>query len=222
MQLLLTGEVRFSEFDGAWEIVELTDLGKTYAGLSGKSANDFGKGKRYIPYMNIFSNSVINPDWTQLVQVSEHERQNQVQYGDIFFTTSSETPDEVGMSAVLLNAVQDVYLNSFCFGFRLHNFEKLLPEYARFLFRSKEFRQQIFALAQGSTRYNLSKRELMKMIVELPNKNEQIKNADVLSHAEIMIDSLVQHRGHLITQKRGLMQQLLTGAIRVQGGEVAE
>ena len=56
------------------------------------------------------------------VQISNDEKQNLVQFGDIFFTVSSETPEEVGMSSVLLDNVSNTYLNSFCFGYRFGRF----------------------------------------------------------------------------------------------------
>src|SRR5690625_2128186 len=122
MQKLLTGEVRLPGFESEWKEVNLGEIGQTFNGLSGKSAKDFGDGKPYIPYKTIFDNSRIDLNKLDYVYINEDERQNKVQYGDVFFTTSSETPDEVAMSSVLLDEVEEVYLNSFCFGFRLNNF----------------------------------------------------------------------------------------------------
>ncbi|MED4965383.1 restriction endonuclease subunit S [Heyndrickxia coagulans] len=173
MQKLLTGEVRLPGFEGEWKKVRLGKIGKTYNGLSGKKAEDFGEGKPYIPYKAIFDNSKIYINKFEYVRIEENEKQNIVKYGDIFFTTSSETPDEVGMSSVLLEDVNEVYLNSFCFGYRLNNFDTLIPEFAQFLFRSDSFRRSTFKLAQGSTRFNISKNEMMKITVLLPSIEEQ-------------------------------------------------
>lgn len=215
MQLLLTGAVRFPGFEDEWEEYALENLGDTYSGLSGKSKEDFGSGKPYIPYKNIFQNSAVDQTWMDYVNVREDEKQNRVVKGDIFFTVSSETPDEVGMSSVLLDDIGECYLNSFCFGFRLHNFSKLTPQYARFLLRSAHFRKSIFELAQGSTRYNLSKRELLKVTFNLPAVAEQNRIADLLTSLDTFITSQNELCTALQTQKRGLMQQLLTGAVRV-------
>ena len=108
----------------------LGELGFTSAGLSGKTQKDFGRGKPFIPFMNIMSNGKIDTTFMGLVEVTKNERQNAVQKGDLFFTTSSETPEEVGMTSVLLEEIGECYLNSFCFGFRLYNFEDLQPEFA--------------------------------------------------------------------------------------------
>ncbi|EOG6954351.1 restriction endonuclease subunit S [Yersinia ruckeri] len=216
MQQLLTGKSRFSGFTGKWEKFNLGDLGDTYTGLSGKSKDDFGSGKTYIPYINIFKNSCIDIHSFELVAIRDGERQNKAKFGDIFFTTSSETPEEVGMSSVLLDHVEELYLNSFCFGFRLNDFNILRPEYARYYFRSEHVRKEISILGQGATRYNLSKKQLMKLTLKLPSVDEQIKIASVLSIADQEIESLKNQLNHLKQEKKALIQQLLTGKRRVK------
>ncbi|HDS1197460.1 TPA: restriction endonuclease subunit S [Shewanella algae] len=225
MQQLLTGPhpskprlldkngVRFS---GEWEATTLGELGSTYSGLTGKTKDDFGKGKPYIPYINIFRNSRIDLDAVEKVDIASDEKQASVRYGDIFFTTSSEVPEEVGMSSVLLDHVEELYLNSFCFGFRLNSFEALQPEYARYLFRSEQVRRAISVMGQGATRYNLSKKQLMKLELILPPIAEQQKIAAVLSTADQEISALQQQLDHLKQEKKALMQQLLTGKRRVK------
>lgn len=122
MQKLLSGEVRFDGFSDKWEEVRLGEIGNSFNGLGGKTGEDFGIGEaKYITYKNIFDYSKIKLDIFENVQISNDEKQNLVQFGDIFFTVSSETPEEVGMSSVLLDNVSNTYLNSFCFGYRLNN-----------------------------------------------------------------------------------------------------
>lgn len=216
MQKLLTGEVRLPGFNSEWKKVRLGDIGKTFNGLSGKSSDDFGKGKPYIPYKTIFDDCRIDITKFDYVQIRNDENQNRVKYGDIFFTTSSETPDEVGMSSVLLDQVDELYLNSFCFGFRLNDFNVLLPEFAQFLLRSNDFRRKIYSLAQGSTRFNISKNEVMKIEVLLPSTEEQEAIAQILTITIKEIKLLQKQAEFLKEQKKGLMQLLLTGKVRVQ------
>ncbi|CAC9565054.1 Type I restriction-modification system, specificity subunit S [uncultured Gammaproteobacteria bacterium] len=217
MQQLLTAKTRFSEFSDDWEIVKLNNIGITYNGLTKKTAIDFQNGSyKYIAYMNIFSNSKINTLISDFVQIQLNENQNKVQYGDIFFTTSSETPEEVGMSSVLLEDIENTYLNSFCFAYRLNNFDTLLPEFAQFYFRSFFVRYEILRLAQGSTRFNISKKEVLKIKILLPSVREQQKIAQVLTLADDEITKLQTELVLLKIQKKGLMQQLLTGKIRIK------
>ena len=188
--------------------VRLGDLGYTFTGLSGKTKEDFGNGKRYIQYKQIFDSSKILIENCGYVNVSENENQNSVKYGDIFFTISSETPDEIGMSSVLLEDVKNVYLNSFCFGFRLNSFKELLPEFARFLFRSKVVRNEIKKLAQGSTRYNMSKTELLKLEILLPSIKEQKEISTFLGSLYQKIQTEKAILEQLEIQKKYLLQQM--------------
>ena len=177
--------MRFPEFTEEWKNTSLGKIGKTFNGLTGKSGSDFGQGFPYITYKSIFDNSKIDISRVEYVEITDVERkketQNKVQYGDVFFTTSSETPDEVGMSSVLLDEIKDCYLNSFCFGYRLNSLSKTVPEYMRFYLRSQTIRKKMFVLAQGSTRFNISKSEVMGMSINIPEIEEQRKIANLLT-----------------------------------------
>ena len=177
--------LRFPEFTEEWKNTSLGKIGKTFNGLTGKSGSDFGQGFPYITYKSIFDNSKIDISRVEYVEITDVERkketQNKVQYGDVFFTTSSETPDEVGMSSVLLDEIKDCYLNSFCFGYRLNSLSKTVPEYMRFYLRSQTIRKKMFVLAQGSTRFNISKSEVMGMSINIPEIEEQRKIANLLT-----------------------------------------
>ena len=221
MQQLLTGKKRLLDesgkrFDGEWEERKLSNLGSTFNGLTGKTKVDFGSGKKYIPYMNIFKNTFIDTDNLDYVNIDVDEKQNTVQFGDVFFTTSSETPEEVGMSSILLKKTKEpIYLNSFCFGFRLFEIDKVAPAFIGYILRSSHVRRKIAILAQGATRYNLSKVQLLKISIALPSLEEQQKIATVLTNADREIELLEQQLADLQQEKKALMQVLLTGKKRV-------
>lgn len=217
MKKLLTGEVRFKGFNEEWKEYHLGILGNTYSGLSGKSKEDFGIGLPYIPYKNIYGNPSIDITYMDYVNINPSENQNQVIYGDIFFTVSSETPDEVGMSSVLLDkSIEELYLNSFCFGFRLNDFKTLLPEFASHYFRGDKFRFEMLKAAQGATRFNLSKSNVTKLKIVIPSVAEQLKIASFLSEIDKETKALESELISFQKQKKGLMQQLLTGKVRVK------
>lgn len=217
MQKFLNGEVRFDGFKDEWKDFKLSDIGSTFNGITGKTADDFGVGNgKYITYKSIFDSNKIDINTVDIVNINSSENQNLVKFGDIFFTVSSETPEEVGMSSVLLDDVENTYLNSFCFGYRLKNFKTLKPHFARFYFRSFYIRDKIMKLAQGSTRFNLSKKEVLKITIKLPSIEEQDKIADVLTNASNEINLLKKELEELKQQKKGLMQNLLTGKVRVK------
>lgn len=203
-----------------WNEIVLGKLGDTFTGLSGKTKDDFGFGSKYIQYVNIFNNSKIDIENLELVNVKSNEKQSRVKFGDIFFTTSSETIEEVGMSSVLLDEInEDIYLNSFCFGFRLFDFDKLLPEYAQHLLRAAHMRHSISMFGKGSTRYNLSKTLLLKdLVLVFPSSlTEQHKIATILN----TLDQSISKTQKLISKykniKQGLMHDLLTYGIDENG-----
>ena len=169
---VLTREPRcfLGSFDFSWEQRKLGEMGQTYTGLSGKTKDDFGHGQaRFVTYMNVFSNPISNPEMTEPIEIDP--KQNEVEVGDVFFTTSSETPEEVGMSSILLEKRGKTYLNSFCFGFRPS--EKIDSYYLAYMLRSDSARAKIILLAQGISRYNISKNKVMEIAVSLPSLDEQ-------------------------------------------------
>ena len=191
-----------------WEERTLGGIGETFNGLTGKTKEDFGKGKPFIQYMQIFNSAKIDTSRFGYVDIKEGENQKKVKLGDIFFTTSSETPMEIGYASVLIEEVKDVYLNSFCFGYRPNSLNELNPDFASYLFRSNSFRKQIIKLAQGSTRYNMSKVQLMKLLVQLPCLKEQQKTASFLSSIDKKIEIVDFQLERNKEFKKGLLQQM--------------
>lgn len=208
--------IRLPGFDDEWVYFNLGKNGKTYGGLTGKKAEDFGKGKPYISYVNIHQNHFIDETMFDYVRLYPSENQNCVQYGDIFFTTSSETPEEVGMSAVYLGNNEELYLNSFSFGLRLDDFDRLSPEFAAYYFNCTYFKRILYRLAQGATRYNLSKTDLMKQSILIPPTIlEQKKISRLLIKYDYKISLLEKDLVQWQQKKKALMQLLLTGIVRV-------
>lgn len=168
----------------SWEQRKLGNCGTTYGGLTGKTKEDFGHGNaRFIPYTNVFDNPLT--DTKRLGAVEIDSSQNQVAYGDAFFTVSSETPDEVGMSSVWLSDQEDVYLNSFCFGYRQDS--TFDPHYLAYMLRSRSVRSNLTLLAQGISRFNISKNKVMELSVPVPSAVEQ----EQLGQYFTKLDSLI-------------------------------
>lgn len=162
--------LRFKGFKEEWQLYKLGDLGSTFTGLQGKSKVDFGHGSGYyVPYTNIFNNLFV--DTNQLEKIEIDSKQNSLKYGDVLFTTSSETPVEVGMSSIWLGRMTNVYLNSFCFGYRLNTPIDLY--FLAFFLRSPYFRKKMSILAQGISRYNISKTKVMDSLISVPENTEQ-------------------------------------------------
>lgn len=176
--------------------------------MTNKSAGDFGKGKPYITYLNVNTNHIIDESQIQYVSVADDEKQNKVHWGDVIFTLSSETPDEVAVGSVYLGNCDELYLNSFCFGIHIVNEQYIYQPYLSYFISSPQFRKWVFPLAQGSTRFNLQKADFMKKKFLLPPIKEQKKLYDCLSSISkrVVIESSILSKLQLL--KQYLLQQM--------------
>lgn len=216
MQKLLSGEVRLNGFDMEWERKQIGKIGITYGGITGKNKSDFGHGTaKYITFLNVLNNPIINTKELELVDISSSENQNKAVKGDLFFNVSSETPEEVGICSVLLDDINNLYVNSFCFGFRITD-KEVSGIYLSYLFRTSLGRDKMSSIAQGATRYNLSKDYFNEIELTIPpTKAEQTAIAKVLTTMDDEIEALEKERDKYKCIKQGMMQQLLTGKIRL-------
>ena len=192
---------------GGKVLTSFAELGTSYSGLSGKSAQDFGSGKPFITYLNVYSNNVINENEFQYVAIKDDEKQNVAEYGDVLFTLSSETPREVGIGSVYLGK-EKVYLNSFCFGIHITNMEVAFPPYLSYYVSSTAFRKFIYPYAQGSTRFNLCKADFEKASIKLPTLENQKRIYSILSHIDSKIETEIQMLNLYNSQKRYLLRQM--------------
>ena len=174
--------------------VRLKEIGTFYSGLSGKSKSDFSEGNALlVTYRNIFNNPVLNPAIKDTVVVGKDEKQNEVLWGDILITGSSETPADAGMSSVVLfNPQEKMYLNSFCFGFRLNDMNEALPSYIGHLLRSTSIRAAISKTAFGVTRFNVNRMRFADIDIPLPPLNIQKEIVSILDSFTSLIDKMKQ------------------------------
>ncbi|MDB7636057.1 restriction endonuclease subunit S [Lactococcus garvieae] len=198
-------QLRFEGFTDDWEERKLGDVGNTFTGLTGKTKEDFGHGSaKFVTYVNVFQNPIATLDQLDAIEIDE--KQNQVQKGDIFFTTSSETPEEVGMSSVWTHDTENVYLNSFTFGYRPRVSFDL--NYMASMLRSPSIRKKITFLAQGISRYNISKTKMLEIEIPTPTLSEQEKIGSFFKQLDNTI-ALHQRKLDLLKeQKKGYLQKM--------------
>ncbi|WP_161964634.1 restriction endonuclease subunit S [Xanthomonas arboricola] len=202
-------QLRFPGFDGEWSLKKLGDEGKFLSSLMGKKGDDFGVGgAKFITYMNVFANTFVNTSDLRAVRVDEGESQNPVKKGDLLFTISSETPEDAGMSSVLLDDVANCYVNSFCAIFRFDEGRSPDPIFTGYFLRRPAGRAYFSAKAQGSTRFNLSKAAFQSVPLLVPRVGEQKKIADCLSSLDACIAAEIRKLDALKVYKLGLIQRL--------------
>ena len=217
-QNMVTGKTLLPEVRGEWRTVTLGEIAKTYSGLTGKKGADFGNGgARYVSFLDVLENVSLGSRQFDRVRIRDSESQNRVAKNDVLFNATSETPEDLGVGSRVDIAEDDLYLNSFCFGIRIFNESHCDPLFLAYYSRSNLGRRNMYALAQGATRYNLSKRRFLSLRLSLPPLPEQRAIAAVLTDVGELIGSLEA----LISKKRAIkqaaMQQLLTGRTRLPG-----
>lgn len=201
----LVPEFRFDGFYDKWQRKRLHEIGKTYTSLSGKSADDFGHGEAsYVTYMNVYKNPIAKLNGVGLIEIDNN--QNEVLNGDFFFTTSSETPEEVGLSSAWIYDKSNIYLNSFCFGFR--PVIDINISFFAYYFRSENFRREVVMLAQGSTRFNISKKSMMDIKVCYPSIEEQQKIGQFFKNLDTQIEAEEKLLESYKQMKKSLLQKM--------------
>ena len=115
------------------------------------------------------------------------------------------------MAAVTREDEDNLFLNSFCFGFRVHDASEHLPLFLAYYFRGSPGRHIMRALAQGATRYNMSKSQFKALALSLPQHDEQKAIATVLCDMDAEIAALEARRDKTRNLKQAMMQELLTG-----------
>lgn len=199
---------------------KLEDFGSYFGGLTGKTKDDFVDGNaKFITYMNVFANPSLDISSTGVVKINEGEKQNKIQFGDILFTGSSETPEEAGMSCVVAEELdEDYYMNSFCFGIRLDNPEQYNLHYLKHVLRSNDVRKKISKSASGVTRFNISKARFGKIQIPIPSLSEQNRIVGILDTFTSSIDNLKQQ----ITQRRKQYEYYRDQLLDLEGKEGVE
>ncbi|MGP5665731.1 restriction endonuclease subunit S [Glutamicibacter arilaitensis] len=207
--------------------VAIGDIARTVAGLSGKTKSDFTDGNsRFASYKNIFANPSLNLVSEDFVKVGPGEKQNALRRGDVLITGSSESVEEVGMSAVVTSEpTEPIYVNSFCFIVRFDDPTMFDPDFAKHLFRSLNIRKQIQKCASGVTRINISKPRFLKVMIPVPPlevQREIVRILDTFSKMEAELEAELEARKQQYEHYKSDVFRTTSDAQRVRLGEVAD
>lgn len=197
-----------------WEICRLRNIGTPQNGIS-KGGEYFGKGYPFVSYGDIYRNFVLPETVHGLVETTETERkQYSVEKGDIFFTRTSETIEEVGFSCVCEKTIPDATFAGFVIRVRPFN-EKLITRFAKYYFRSTHHRFYLVKEMNLVTRASLGQGLLKSMPVLIPPKEEQQQIADYLDQKCTQIDQLITIKQQKIEKlqqyKKSLIYEYVTG-----------
>lgn len=198
-----------------WEVSKTGELFAFKNGLN-KSKENFGHGTPIVNYMDVFKKPfLLKKDISDRVLVNSKEKlAYSVQKGDVFFTRTSETAEEIGITSVMLEETENTVYSGFVLRARPIS-EKLIDNFKAYCFSANYYRKQVVSKASYTTRALTSGKTLSKTIVAIPPKNEQNLIAEALGDMDALLESL----NSLITKKRAIkqatMQQLLSGKARL-------
>lgn len=200
-----------------WPTKTLGELFVFKNGLN-KGKEFFGEGSPIINYMDVYKHPAIRREHVEgkVTLTKEEINRYRVHKGDVFFTRTSETPEEVGISATLLDDISDCSFSGFVLRARpLTNL--LLPEYCAYAFTETGVRRSIITNCSYTTRALTNGRILSSLSIPIPPVSEQNQIAEALSD----VDELIAEMDELIEKKRdimsGTMQDLLTARRRLPG-----
>ena len=200
-----------------WEAVLLGDLFVFKNGLN-KAKRFFGSGIPIVNYMDVFERPGLRPsDLSGRVSLTPEEIRNfKVQKGDVFFTRTSETVEDIGVASVMLDEPHDTVFSGFVLRARPRD-GQLNDHYKQYCFAHRVVRSQIISNATYTTRALTNGRILSTVWIAVPPIPEQRAIAKALSD----VDGLLNALEALIAKKRAIkqatMQQLLTGKTRLPG-----
>ena len=217
MQQLLTGKTRLPGFSGKWETKRLGEIGDISGAGVDKKVSTNEVPVRLVNYLDVYHKTFLySKDLTHEVTAkSDQVRRCMIEKGDIFFTPTSEVPNDIGCSAVAMEDIPDGVYSYHVVRLKLKtDWDVYFRAYA---FNTKDFFDQASTQCEGSgTRYVITLPKFRAMIVFFPpSVEEQSAIATVLSDMDAEIAALERRRDKTRTIKQGMMQQLLTGQVRL-------
>ena len=174
---------------------KLNELYNMSSGIS-SSKDQAGSGYPFVSFRDIFNNTILPENLTELMNTSEKERiKYSVKKGDVFITRTSETPDELAMSSVALKDYPNATFSGFAKRLRAINDKIVYDRYMAFYFRSKYFRKIINANTIMTLRASFNEEMFSYIKIQLPDYDTQVKIGDMLYKIEekILINNQINN-----------------------------
>lgn len=201
-----------------WEIRKLGSIGSTINGVSHDSSY-FGEGFPFVSYSDVYKNYFLPKIVTGLAKSSKLERKIfSVERGDVFFTRTSETAEEIGFTSTCLDTISNAVFAGFLIRFRPK--EGLIePSFSKYYFRAHIHRSYFVKEMNLVIRASLSQQLLKGLPILLPPLKEQKKIADYLDNKIAGIDSCISNINQQISllqeRKQIIINDVVTGKVKV-------
>ena len=212
MQQLLTGKKRLPGFIGKWKEVRLRDIGAFFKGNGVPKNSIICEGHKCLTYGDLYTKyDYVISDVKSFIDDSTANISTRILYGDICFAGSGETKEDIGKCAAFIDDDYG-YAGGDIIVFRANATNPITLSY---ILNSDYVIRQKSNMGQGHSVVHIYPYQLEKIKLKLPPQKEQDAIASILLEADKEIDLAKEKLASLQSQKRGLMQQLLTGKKRV-------
>ncbi len=223
MQQLLTGQTRLPGFHGDWEVKRLGELFRFSGGYSASRDQLSEEGHCYLHYGDIHGSSKTTVDTKADFQdipklnipLNRVSRDSLLEDGDVVFVDASEDDEGTSRHVIVVNKARRPFISGLHTIVAKAKTEELAHEYRRYCFQTSAIREQFLFYAVGTKVSGISKTNIAKLTLPIPSMPEQTAIATVLSDMDAELSALEARRDKTRALKQGMMQELLTGRVRV-------
>lgn len=195
-----------------WKICKVRHIGSPQNGIS-FGGDAYGEGYPFVSYGDVYRNFSLPKQVKGLIQSYDADRKRySVQKGDIFFTRTSETKEEIGFSCVCEESIPDAVFAGFLIRIRPFN-NKIDTGFAKYYFRSHHLRAYFVKEMNLIIRASLGQELLKGAPVLLPPKDEQQAIADYLDDRCSKIDEIIAEATASIEEYKELKQAVIFEAV---------
>ena len=217
MQQLLTGKKRLPGFSGEWEVKKLGEIGEFSGAGIDKKINADEEKVRLLNFLDVYHKDFIysNDLWHEVTAPKYKAEKCSIKRGDVFFTPSSELRTDIALSAVAMEDIDDAVYSYHVIRYRFYDEWDI--QFKTYIFNTRFFFSQAETMCEGSgKRYVISLKKFKELEIMYPTDlREQRAIAQVLSDMDAEIEALEEKLEKYKTIKQGMMQELLTGRIRL-------
>jgi type I restriction enzyme S subunit len=229
MQQLLTGQTRLPGFRGEWEVKMFGELFNFSGGYSASRDQLSTEGHCYLHYGDIHGSSktfvdtrVDYQDIPKLdIPLKQVSSKALLKDGDVVFVDASEDDEGTSRHVVVVNKDNVPFISGLHTIVAKNKTEELAHEYGRYCFQTAAIRQQFLFYAVGTKVSGISKTNITKLTLPVPTVPEQTAIAAVLTDIHAELAALEQRLAKTRALKQGMMQELLTGKIRLISPKVS-
>jgi len=202
-----------------WQFFPLRYLGSCQNGVS-QGSEYFGSGDPFVSYGDVYKNIELPLTVKGLAKSTESDKENySVREGDVFFTRTSETVEEIGIASTCMHEIENAVFAGFLIRFR-PNKDKIYKGFSKYYFRSKVPRIYFVSEMNLVTRASLSQELLKRLPICLPSITEQIEISEYLDDKCGIINKIIaesiQSINRLKEYRQSIISEAVTGKVDVR------